>query len=110
MNILFVCTANRDRSRTAEIHFSNKYPEHRFRSAGINEYLSKRHGGVHLKQYMLDVFDQIVCMEIEHVEYIRSKIGSKYIEQNKVFCLSIGDTDTFMSEQLIRKLEEKFKL
>lgn len=66
MNILFICTANRDRSRTAEIYFQNKYPEHRFRSAGINQFLSERHGGVHLKKYMLDIADRIICANSEN--------------------------------------------
>ena len=60
MNILFFCTANRDRSRTADIHFQNKYPEHRFRSAGINGHFRKQKkppnfsGGFLLKIHNLD--------------------------------------------------------
>ncbi len=105
-NILFICTANRDRSRTAEIYFQNKYPEHRFRSAGINKYLSERHGGIHLKQYMLDVADRIICAEYVHQEYIVQKIDKKYL--SKIEVLSLEDTEGFMSEQLINKLKELF--
>ncbi len=108
MSILFICTANRDRSRTAEIHFQSKYPEHRFRSAGINQFLSERHGGVHLKRYMLDVASRIICMEQEHYWYILDKIDKKYAE--KVEILHLGDTETFMSESLIKILESKFKI
>lgn len=105
MNILFVCTANRDRSRTAEIYFQNKYPQYRFRSAGINKYLSERHGGIHLKKYMLDVADKIICMEYVHSDYIVQNIDKKYL--NKITVLSLGDTESFMSENLIKMLEEK---
>lgn len=108
MNILFICTANRDRSRTAEIYFQNKYPEHRFRSAGINQYLSERHGGVHLKKYMLDIADRIICAEHVHSEYIVQKIDKKYL--NKIEILELGATETFMSEKLIQTLNTKFSL
>lgn len=106
--IIFICSANRDRSRTAEIYFQNKYPEHRFRSAGINKYLSERHGGIHLKSYMLDVADRIVCAEHVHSDYIVQKIDKKYL--NKIEVLSLGDTEAFMSPKLIEMLEEKFKI
>tara|TARA_R110000851_G_C13024712_1_gene560523 strand:- start:686 stop:1012 length:327 start_codon:yes stop_codon:yes gene_type:complete len=106
MNVLFICTANRDRSRTAEIYFQNKYPELRFRSAGINKYLSERHGGIHVKRYMLDIADRIICAEHVHSDYIIRQIDKKYI--SKIEILKLEDTEGFMSEQLISKLEEKF--
>ena len=105
MNILFICTANRDRSRTAEIYYQNKYPNFRFRSAGINKYLSERHGGIHVKRYMLDVADIIVCAEQVHSDYIIRKIDKKYID--KITILNLEDTEGFMSEQLILKLEDR---
>ncbi len=105
MNILFICTANRDRSRTAEIHFQNKYPEHRFRSAGINKYLSERHGGVHLKQYMLDHADEIICMEMDHIQHLNNYYSDEC--NAKIQILNLGDTETFMTDSLIKKLEEK---
>jgi predicted protein tyrosine phosphatase len=106
--ILFICTANRDRSKTAEVYFTKKYPQHKFTSAGINKYLSERHGGLHLKKYMLDEADRIICAEPVHSDYIIRQIDKKYI--SKIEILNLGDTDTFMSEQLIKALEEKFKI
>jgi predicted protein tyrosine phosphatase len=108
MNILFICTANRDRSRTAELYFQNKYPDHRFRSAGINRYLSERHGGVHVKRYMLDVADRIVCAEFVHSDYIMRQIDKKY--SPKIEIMHLEDTEPYMSEQLIGVLEEKFNI
>lgn len=108
LKILFICTANECRSRTAEIYFQNKYPEHRFRSAGINKYLSERHGGIPVKNYMLDIADRIICAEKEHRNYIIAHFDLKY--KDKIEVMELGDTDTFMSAQLIQKLEEKFKL
>ena len=108
MNVLFICTANRDRSKTAEIYFQNKYPQHRFKSAGINKYLSERHGGVQVKKYMLDVADRIVCAEHCHSDYIIRQIDKKYI--NKIEILKLEDTGLFMSEDLINRLVDKFKI
>lgn len=108
MRFIFICSANRDRSKTAEVHFSKKYPEHEFKSAGINKYLSERHGGVHLKKHMLDWADRVICAEHVHSDYIIRQIDKKY--NSKIEVLNLGDTDTFMSEQLIKALEEKFKI
>jgi hypothetical protein len=41
MNIIFICTANRDRSRTAEIYYQNKYPEF-FKEVALNIRLSAK--------------------------------------------------------------------
>lgn len=106
MNVLFICTANRDRSRTAEIHFQNKYPEYRYRSAGINKYLSERHGGIQVKRFMLDVADRIICMEQVHADYIIKHFDVNL--ESKIEVLNLGDTDVFMSEDLITKLEKKY--
>lgn len=108
MKILFVCSANECRSRTAEIYFQNKYPEHRFRSAGINKYLSERHGGIHLKTYMLDIADRIVCAGQLHSDFITERIDKKYLD--KIEILNLGDTEKFMSQSLIDLFEEKFKI
>lgn len=105
--VLFICTANECRSRTAEIYFQNKYPEYRFRSAGINKYLSERHGGIHLKQYMIDVADRIICSEKVHYDYIKNNYS---VYESKMEILNLGDTKTFMHKELIDMLEEKFKI
>jgi predicted protein tyrosine phosphatase len=107
MNILFICTANRDRSRTAEIHFQNKYPEHRFRSAGINKFLCERHGGIHVKKYMLDIADRIICAEHVHADWIVHNIDKSYL--SKIEILELGDTEQFMSNTLIEMLEIKME-
>jgi predicted protein tyrosine phosphatase len=108
MNIIFICTANRDRSRTAEIYYQNKYPEHRFRSAGINKYLSERHGGIYVKKYMLDVADRIICAEHVHSDWIVQNIDKKYLA--KIEILELGDTEAFMSSKLIEMLDSKFSV
>ena len=108
INILFICLCNRDRSRTAEIFFQNKYPQYRFRSAGISKSGCEKHGGIHLKTYMLDVADRIICMDFSQSDYIIRQIDKKY--NNKIEVLQIEDTELFMSPKLIEELELKFKI
>lgn len=108
MDTIFICSANRDRSRTAEIHFQNKYPEHTFRSAGINKYHSEKHGGIYLQHYMLRVSDRIVCAEEVHKKWIKEKWGDVF--DHKIEVLNLGDTDTFMTKSLIQRLEDRFKI
>lgn len=105
MNVLFICTANRERSRTAEIHLQNKYPENRYRSAGINKYLSERHGGIHLQRYMIDKADTIVCFESEHAHYIYNTYGEGIMVGKNLYVLNIGDVGNFMTPELIHSIE-----
>lgn len=44
MNILFICASNKDRSPALQRHFEKLYPEHSFRSAGINKYFTTKNG------------------------------------------------------------------
>ena len=104
---LFICSANECRSRTAEIYFQFHYKRsHLFRSAGINNYSCKKHGGTILQQYMLDVSDWIICAEQVHSDFIVKHFDKKYL--SKIHVLNLGDTENFMSEQLIELLEQKF--
>jgi predicted protein tyrosine phosphatase len=103
MNILFVCTANRDRSRTAEVYFQNKYPEHNIRSCGVNKYACEKYGGVPVQRYMLDFADRIICMEHLHAFYITQKIDKRYLD--KIEVLRLEDIYTFMSKELIDELQ-----
>jgi predicted protein tyrosine phosphatase len=105
MNVLFICTANRERSRTAEIHLQNKYPENRYRSAGINKYLSERHGGIHLQRYMIERADTIVCFESEHAHYIYNTYGDGIVAGKNFYVLNIGDVGNFMTPELIYSIE-----
>lgn len=42
MKILFICSANKQRSKSAEDHFAQKYKNHEFLSAGTNTKGSKK--------------------------------------------------------------------
>lgn len=85
-------------------------------SAGVNKYLSTRtdisrteqQKGQYVQKEMLDWADRIICMEHCHAQIILSKFDKKYLD--KIEILELGDTECFMSENLIKTLEEKFKI
>lgn len=70
--------------------------------------MSERHGGIHVKKYMLDVADRIICAEHHHSDWIVQNIDKKYL--SKIEIIELGDTENFMSDQLIKSLESKFVL
>jgi len=53
MNILFVCSANKDRSKTAEDYFSEQFPNINFDSAGTNKKICNQLGTNYLEDYQL---------------------------------------------------------
>ena len=101
MNILFVCSANIDRSKTAEIHFATKHPEHQFKSAGTNIELCLRSGSTPLSKELLHWADWVFAMEPKHQEFINSLIDCD------VQVLDVPDDYKFMDRRLIDILEKK---
>jgi len=78
MKILFVCSANELRSRTAEDHFSQKYPEVEFSSAGTNHKICKQKGTTPLEEEMLKEADIVYVMENKHKDVIIKNVGDAY--------------------------------
>lgn len=105
MNILFICTANRDRSKTAEHHFAPKHPQHVFKSCGTNEYYCKTWKGTFLKREHLEWADKIFCMYQNHLDDIHDRFGKVF--DHKITNLQIEDVYHYKSEKLIKILEEK---
>ena len=108
MNILFVCTANRDRSRTAEHLFQKKYPHFSFHSVGIDESLCDKYKGKYVDFEICDSVDRIICMEEHHAQFLLKKFGDVLL--NKIEILGIQDTEEYMSKVLIKDLKDKFKI
>lgn len=106
IHVLFVCSANVFRSRTAEIFFQNKYRDINIRSAGIDSRYTRIHNSVRLERRMVEVFDYVYCMEEEHKTYI-----SQWFKPvpSKVKVLGIEDVYNFMEGSLIHTLNEKLK-
>ena len=100
MNVLFVCSANRLRSPTAEQVFST-WPGVETDSAGISSGAS-----VLLSSEQVDWADVIFVMEKIH----RSKLARQFrshLKGKRVVCLDIPDDYGFMDPVLVRLLEHR---
>lgn len=106
MNILFVCSVNKLRSKTAEDYFSEKYvnTDNVFISAGTNIKTCLKEGTVPLEEWMLEWADSIYVMEKKHKEEILT-----YTKEflNKIIVLGIKDNYSYYQPELIELLETK---
>ena len=105
MNILFVCSANIDRSRTAEAVFTAKYPTHVFKSAGTNHDVCKDCSTTLVTNDHVQWADKIYAMEAKHLDYINS-LQPENIKE-KVTVLEVPDHYKYLNAQLIAILEDK---
>ncbi|MFT6245114.1 MAG: putative protein tyrosine phosphatase [Salibacteraceae bacterium] len=101
-NILFICSANVDRSKTAEIFYTEKIPSLNFKSAGTNQELCRKAGSNALIQKDLDWADMALVMETKHLKWIQAnlKVGKGIIE-----VLNISDTYKYYSRELIEMFQ-----
>jgi predicted protein tyrosine phosphatase len=105
MKILFICSANKQRSKTAEDYFASKYSSHEFLSAGTNLKLCRKEGTTELTEDLLKWADKVYVMEKRHLEQIQNHTGSRYYSKTKV--LAIPDIYKYYDSVLIELLEEK---
>ncbi len=98
MNILFVCSKNKWRSRTAETIFKNS-EIHDVKSAGTD------HGArIKLTEKHLIWADIIFVMENKHRQIIKQKFQIDLIA-DKIIVLDIYDEYQYMDEELILTLQ-----
>jgi predicted protein tyrosine phosphatase len=76
--ILFVCSANKQRSKTAEDYFSALYPHINFLSAGTNLKVCEKEGTNPLTEEMLTEADLVFVMEEKHRQQIKQHTGDTY--------------------------------
>lgn len=94
MNILFVCSRNKWRSRTAETIFKdNQY--HEFRSAG-----TATDARIKVNEKLINWADLIFVMEKRHKEILKEKFNQS-IAVKRVVVLDIEDNYQYMDEELI---------
>lgn len=105
MNYLFICSANKQRSKTAEDYFAEKHPEHKFRSAGTNSKICRKEGTTELTEELLEWADKAYVMEKKHFDQIKEHTGSTYY--SKITVLSIPDIYKYYDSDLIAILEKK---
>lgn len=108
LKILFVCSANKQRSKTAEDYFASKYNGYEFLSAGTNLKICRKEGSTELTKDLLEWAEVVYVMEKRHLEQIQKNTGSTYYTKIKV--LGIPDIYKYYDVGLIELLEERVLL
>jgi predicted protein tyrosine phosphatase len=104
-NILFVCSANVQRSKTAEDYFSEIYPHLNFQSAGTNKKIVEKEGTNLVTEETVAWADLILVMEKKHKELIYKNIQAPI--GNKIHVLAIQDIYKYYQKELIEVLVQK---
>ena len=108
MNVLFICSANKDRSKTAEDYFTEQYPEFNFDSAGTNKIICNKLGTNYVGQGQLEWADSMYVMESKHRKAIKALFGKEHAKKVKV--LNIRDRYNYYDKDLLELLEDRVKL
>jgi len=99
--VLFVCTANQQRSPTAERLYQDD-PRFEVRSAGTDALFGRR-----VTREDLEWADLVVVMEDRHEQKIRSEFPEA-AEKTHLVVLGIPDVYQFMDQRLQREISERF--
>lgn len=105
MNILFLCTSNMHRSKTAEDYFKNLDHNNHYKSAGLNERNCIRYGSRVCTEELLQWADKVFVMEQKHIDRIRMYTEEKYM--HKVINLEIDDDFGYMDPNLLNIIISK---
>ena len=108
MKILFICSANKQRSKTAEDYFAVKFPEHEFLSAGTNLKICRKEGTTELTEDLLKWSDKVYVKEKKHLDLFQNHTGSTYY--SKITVLHIPDIYQYYDKGLLRILDERIAL
>jgi protein-tyrosine phosphatase len=98
MNILFVCSRNKWRSRTAETIFKDNQ-KHNVKSAG-----TENEARITVTEKLINWADLIFVMEKKHKERLRDKFG-QLIDDKEIVTLDIKDDYKYMDTELIEILQ-----
>jgi len=101
MKVLFVCSANVDRSPTAEKVIHEKYPDIETKSAGVHSMQAC------VNKEPLQWADVILCMEYWHKQLIQREYQES-ISGKAIYCLDIPDEYSYMESYLIEEINSKF--
>lgn len=103
--ILFICSANKQRSKTAEDYFSSKYANFHFISAGTNIKMCEREGTNPITIDILEQSDMIFVMENSHKKEVKNFINGKF--KKELIVLNIPDLYKYYQKELIEILENR---
>jgi predicted protein tyrosine phosphatase len=102
MKILFICSANIDRSPTAEKTIRESYPDIETKSAGVS-----RGARVPVSEEHIEWTDVVLCMENYHKRKLQ-EMFSNILEGKELSYLNIPDYYHYMEPDLIRIIKERF--
>lgn len=105
MNILFVCSANKQRSKTAEDYFSSKPLGHTFYSVGTNPKICHKEGTNLITEADLIWADLVYVMEEKHRKIINDQTIKNY--NSKITVLNIPDVYKYYQKELLQLLDDK---
>ena len=108
MNILFLCTANIQRSKTTEEVFRAANNNHQYKSAGLSEKYVNKANSTLCTEDMLKWADQIYVFEEQHIERIKKHTGDVYLP--KISNLNIPDNYQYFQRELVLLLLERCDL
>ncbi|MBU0962372.1 MAG: phosphotyrosine protein phosphatase [Nanoarchaeota archaeon] len=97
MKLLFICNQNKNRSKTAEMLFKNKYET---KSAGL--YNEKP-----LNKRQLSWADLVVVMDDSQRNEISKRFPELYLKK-RIISLNINDIYKYNQKELIDELKTKF--
>jgi predicted protein tyrosine phosphatase len=108
VNILLLCTANIQRSKTAEELFRAANKNHQYKSAGLSERYVQKANSTLCTEKMLQWADQIYVFEQQHIDRIQSHTGDVYLP--KITNLDIPDDYQYFQRELVLLLIEQCEL
>ncbi len=104
-NILFICSANKQRSPTAADYFTEKFPSLEFESAGTNRKTCHKEGTTPVTEELMEWADLVMVMEERHRQLIVKNGGSHF--GGKISVLAIPDRFKYYQKELIALLVTK---
>lgn len=107
MNIFFICSANKDRSATAELLGQELWPNHQFISAGTNQKICFQLGTQYINIELVDWAEIIFVMENKHKKELIKLFGSSFSKKIKV--LDIKDHYEYGNSNLKEILKIKLQ-
>ena len=103
--ILFVCSANKQRSKTADDYFSGKYLDLNFDSAGANLKICQKEGTKPITDEIAEWADVIIVMEKRHKDLINKLTLKNHSKKIRVW--HIPDRYKYYQKELLEILDLK---
>lgn len=107
MNVLFVCSSNLHRSKTAQDYCKQEFSGCQFQSAGTNQKSCTKHKTTFLSEEMLEWASVVYVMETHHLNLINEATAFSY--NSKMVVLGVPDVYTYWQDELIRELDPKVR-